>query len=305
MRKALLITLWTLIVSTDGIAAGLFRSTGVHHGGSVGGHSTPHVSSSSPSVSTPVTVRSSMPSVGTSKPSVVSPPSSGSSPALTVTSSSARTSSSSSGYKPSANGNRGATPVQTNTSASTTPIWHKNTKVTTQNKTTVSSNSSQQKGNGNGNGNGNGGSGNKPPTDLKKYFKKAATQPGHSQRTPLSKEVKEKLKTLTSSTQKNQTKPGSYIHNRTLPTDKNGVPMPDSNYPHTQLGRSRPKYGSEPQAREWDYGSNGNLQPKRDIDFTDHGYPDKHSNPHQHKLTPNNPMLAPKGGYQRGSGEAL
>ena len=99
---------------------------------------------------------------------------------------------------------------------------------------------------------------------------------------------------------------GSYTPNRTLLTDKQGVPVPDSPYPHTQLGRSKPKYGSEPQAREWDYGSNGNLQSKRDIDFTDHGYPDAHLHvPHQHKLTPNNPKLAPKGGYQRGPGEPL
>ncbi|VAW65177.1 hypothetical protein MNBD_GAMMA11-170, partial [hydrothermal vent metagenome] len=97
--------------------------------------------------------------------------------------------------------------------------------------------------------------------------------------------------------------PGSYTPNRELPTDEYGVPIPDSNFPHTQLGRSKPKYGSEPQAREWDYGLNGNLQPKRDIDFTDHGFPDAHPHvPHQHKLTPNNSKLAPKGGYKREKG---
>jgi len=100
-------------------------------------------------------------------------------------------------------------------------------------------------------------------------------------------------------------RPGSYTPDRTLPTDKLGVPVPDSPDPHTQLGRSKPKYGSEPQAREWDYGSNGNLQPKRDIDFTDHGTPNIHPNPHQHALTPNNPALAPQGGYKRGPQEPL
>lgn len=96
---------------------------------------------------------------------------------------------------------------------------------------------------------------------------------------------------------------GAYFPKRTLPTDKRGVPIPDSPYPHSQLGRSKPKYGSEPQAREWGYGSNGNLQPQRDIDFTDHGFPSAHPHvPHQHKLTPNNPKLAPKGGYQREKG---
>jgi hypothetical protein len=36
-------------------------------------------------------------------------------------------------------------------------------------------------------------------------------------------------------------KPGSYTPDRTLPTDEHGVPIPDSPYPHTQLGRSKPK----------------------------------------------------------------
>jgi len=94
--------------------------------------------------------------------------------------------------------------------------------------------------------------------------------------------------------------PGTYTPERTLPTDKRGVPVPDTNAPHTQLGRSKDKYGAEPQGREWGYGENGELQPLRDIDFTDHGTPDIHPNPHQHPLTPNNPKIAPKGGYQRG-----
>jgi len=98
-------------------------------------------------------------------------------------------------------------------------------------------------------------------------------------------------------------KEGSYFPDRELPTDKYGVPIPDANFPHTQLGRSKPKYGSEPQDREWTCGSNSNLQPQRDIDFTDHGYPDAHPYvPHQHKLTPNNPELAPKRGYTREKG---
>lgn len=94
-----------------------------------------------------------------------------------------------------------------------------------------------------------------------------------------------------------------YTPNRTLPRDKHGVPVPDSPYPHTQLGRSPSKYGAEPQAREWGYGSNGKLQPQRDIDFTDHGTPSIHPNPHQHRLTPNNPAIAPQGGYKRGPPE--
>jgi hypothetical protein len=83
------------------------------------------------------------------------------------------------------------------------------------------------------------------------------------------------------------------------------VPVPDVDAPHSQLGQSKPKYGSEPQAREWDYGPNGKLQPQRDIDFSDHGTPEIHANPHQHELTPNNPKLAPKGGYKRGGPKPL
>ena len=92
---------------------------------------------------------------------------------------------------------------------------------------------------------------------------------------------------------------------RSLPGDRYGVPTPDSPYPHTQLGRSKPKYGAEPQAREWRYGSNSQLQPTRDIDFTDHGTPAIHPYPHQHLVTPNNITLAPKGGFIRGGAMPL
>ena len=100
-------------------------------------------------------------------------------------------------------------------------------------------------------------------------------------------------------------KRGAYVPDRTLPTDKLGVPVPDSPFPHTQLGRSKPKYGAEPQAREWQHGSNGQLQPTRDIDFSDHGTPGIHPKPHQHDLSPNNPDLAPQGGFRRGPAKPL
>jgi RHS repeat-associated protein len=99
--------------------------------------------------------------------------------------------------------------------------------------------------------------------------------------------------------------PGRSFPNRELPVDKHGVPIPDVNAPHTQLGRSRAKFGAEPQAREWQVGANGKLQPTRDIDFSDHGTPHIHPSPHQHALVPNNPKLAPKGGFIRGPAEAL
>lgn len=55
-------------------------------------------------------------------------------------------------------------------------------------------------------------------------------------------------------------------------------PVPDSSVPHTQLGRSQPKYGAEPQAREWQHGSHGQPQPTRDMDFPDHGTLSIHPN---------------------------
>ena len=79
----------------------------------------------------------------------------------------------------------------------------------------------------------------------------------------------------------------------------------DTDVPHTQLGNSGPKRGGNPQAREWVKDEHGRLVPKRDIDFTDHGTPEIHPNPHQHRLEPNNPSTAPKGGYQRGNPEPL
>lgn len=55
--------------------------------------------------------------------------------------------------------------------------------------------------------------------------------------------------------------------------------------------------GDYRQAREFD--SKGN--PKRDVDFTDHGRPQNHTNPHQHKYEPNKTGGTP----QRGKAEPL
>ena len=92
-------------------------------------------------------------------------------------------------------------------------------------------------------------------------------------------------------------KPGDFSPDRKLPRTKHGDPIPDVDRPHTQLGRNA---SGEPAAREWMPGDNGNMTATRRIDFTDHGTPDIHPNPHQHPLTPNNPKLAPKGGYVPG-----
>ena len=59
--------------------------------------------------------------------------------------------------------------------------------------------------------------------------------------------------------------------------------MPDVNYPHTQLGWRHGRKEDYPQAREFD----GDGKPVRDIDFTDHGRPLIHPNPHQHPYEEN------------------
>jgi len=105
--------------------------------------------------------------------------------------------------------------------------------------------------------------------------------------------------------------PGEYVRSnspavqRTLPKNKHGVLEPDVNVPHTQLGRSTRSHGAQPQAREWMRDSKGRLVPKRDIDFTDHNFPDIHPMPHQHKLTPVNPNNPVGGGFNRGKPEPL
>ena len=89
---------------------------------------------------------------------------------------------------------------------------------------------------------------------------------------------------------------GGYFPDRDLPRDDSGNPIPDVDYPHTQLGTRSGRTGDYPQAREFD--ENGN--PVRDIDFTDHGRAD-HENPHEHVYTPNETGGTPN----RGSPEPL
>ena len=100
-------------------------------------------------------------------------------------------------------------------------------------------------------------------------------------------------------------KPSVYAPNRTLPRDpETGKAVPDANNdetpinaPHTQLGdRSRAKGATYPQGRTFD--EHGN--PVKDIHHTDHGRPQTHTNPHQHRHTPN-----PSGTPQRGPAEPL
>ncbi len=79
---------------------------------------------------------------------------------------------------------------------------------------------------------------------------------------------------------------GTYAPNRPLPKTKDGVPIPDSENPHTQLGTKKSTKTGETytQGREFDITGT----PVRDIHVTDHGYPKNHPNPHQHNLKPNN-----------------
>lgn len=74
-----------------------------------------------------------------------------------------------------------------------------------------------------------------------------------------------------------------YAPDRPLPRDEDGVLIPDTDAPHTQLGTRKGSKGKHPQAREFDKDG----KPVRDIDFTDHDRPAKHPNPHQHNHIPN------------------
>jgi hypothetical protein len=91
-----------------------------------------------------------------------------------------------------------------------------------------------------------------------------------------------------------------YAPDRPLPLTEDGVPIPDTDSPHTQLGTkgSKRRPGEEyPQAREFDK----NGKPVKSIDFTDHGEPGVHPNPHEHPQTVN-----PTGGTpQRGGPQPL
>ena len=74
-----------------------------------------------------------------------------------------------------------------------------------------------------------------------------------------------------------------YVPDRPLPVTEHGVPLPEADAPHTELGIRDGRKGKYPQAREFD----GNGKPIKDIDFTDHGKPHKHPNPHQHRREDN------------------
>ena len=85
---------------------------------------------------------------------------------------------------------------------------------------------------------------------------------------------------------------GNSLDKGGFPRDANGNPIPDSQYPHTQLATAHGRKGDYPTAREW--GPDG--QPVRDVHWTDHGRPLNHTDPHQHPFTPNPSGGTPKHG---------
>lgn len=72
-----------------------------------------------------------------------------------------------------------------------------------------------------------------------------------------------------------------YTFHRPLPRDpKSGRALPDSPFPHTQLGQKTSRRRNQTYIQVREFGENGKLI--RDIDFTDHDRGD-HTNPHQHR----------------------
>jgi len=84
-------------------------------------------------------------------------------------------------------------------------------------------------------------------------------------------------------------KPGGYSHVKDkLPRAKGGAPEADplATGSHTRLGKSSLSPNAHNQAAEF----NASGKPVKEIDFTDHGSPGAHPNPHQHPINPNEPQ---------------
>ncbi|CUI18073.1 rhs family protein (plasmid) [Candidatus Protochlamydia naegleriophila] len=80
-----------------------------------------------------------------------------------------------------------------------------------------------------------------------------------------------------------------------LPRNKHGANIPSSNSPHTQIGIRSSDKGDYKQTRQWGYDG----KEIKTTDWTDHGTPNIHPNPHDHLATPN-----PTGGTP-GRGDAV
>ena len=81
-----------------------------------------------------------------------------------------------------------------------------------------------------------------------------------------------------------------YVPKKPIPKGKNGEHKPDCDLPHTQLGIRNGRKGPYPQSKEWgakgDRGYDNNT-PKDLKDWTNHGRPKNHPDPHRHPYNPN------------------
>ncbi len=79
-------------------------------------------------------------------------------------------------------------------------------------------------------------------------------------------------------------KEGTYAPNRPLPRDeRTGKPVPESEYPHTQLGKKTSSETGKEYTQGREFGKGGDHV--KDVHFTDHGRK-SHPNPHQHNIDP-------------------
>ena len=80
-----------------------------------------------------------------------------------------------------------------------------------------------------------------------------------------------------------------YVPDKPIPKGPHGEHKPDCDLPHTQLGTRSGRKGKYPQTKEWgakgDRGYDNNT-PKDIKDWTDHGRPQNHPDPHMHKYDP-------------------
>jgi hypothetical protein len=80
-----------------------------------------------------------------------------------------------------------------------------------------------------------------------------------------------------------------------LPRGPNGELAPSSMDPHTQIGWQEGRRGGYVQTRE--FGPNG--QPVKQVDWTNHGRPGQHTDPHVHDYVPNPTGGSPQHGPAR------
>lgn len=77
-----------------------------------------------------------------------------------------------------------------------------------------------------------------------------------------------------------------------LPRNKHGVNIPSSDSPHTQIGVRFSDKGDYKQTRQWGYDG----KEIKTTDWTDHGTPNIHPNPHDHLTIPNSTGGTPERG---------